>query len=61
MCALRVHIKLSVFVNIFSRIEKIMTAFSILKKMFPKTENLMCALRAHINRTQNIYTKVYVG
>ena len=51
MCALRAHIKLSVFGNIFSRIEKVMTAFSISEKIFPKTENLMCALRAHVNRT----------
>ena len=28
-----------------------MTAFSILEKMFLKIENLMCALRAYINRT----------
>ena len=34
-----------------SRIEKVMTAFSILEKMFLKIESLMCALRAHINRT----------
>ena len=27
-----------------------MTAFSIPEKMFPKTESLMCTLRAHINR-----------
>ena len=50
MCALRAHIKLSVFENIFSRIEKVMTAFSIPEKMFLKTENLMCALRAHISK-----------
>ena len=52
MCALRAHIKLYVFGNIFSRIKKVMTAFSIPKKMFLKTENLMCTLRAHVNRTQ---------
>ena len=39
MCVLRTHIKLSVFRNIFSRIEKVMTTFSIPEKMFPKTEN----------------------
>ena len=50
MCALRAHIKLSVFKNIFSRIEKVITAFSIPEKMFPKTESLMCALRAHISK-----------
>ena len=51
MCVLRTHVKLSSFENIFSKIEKIMTVFSIPKKMFPKTENLMCVLRTHINRT----------
>ena len=35
----------------FSRIEKVMTVFSISDKMFLKIESLMCALRAHINRT----------
>ena len=35
----------------FSKIEKVLTAFSILEKMFPKMDGLMCALRAHINRT----------
>ena len=52
MCALRAHIKLSVFGNIFSRIEKVMIVFSIFEKMFLKTESLMCTLRAYINRTQ---------
>ena len=51
MCALRAHIKLSVFRNIFSRIEKVMTAFLIPEKIFPKTKNLICTLRTHINRT----------
>ena len=32
MCVLRVHIKLSVFINIFSEIEKFIITFSILKK-----------------------------
>jgi len=35
----------------FSRIEKVITAFSIPEKMFSKIENLICALRVHINRT----------
>ena len=56
MCALRAHIKLSVFENIFSRNEKVMTAFSILEKMFPKTESLIGALRTHINRTHLVIT-----
>ena len=38
MCVLRAHIKLSVFGNIFSGIEKAVITFSILKKMFLKTE-----------------------
>ena len=50
MCVLRAHIKLSVFGNIFSGTEKAVIIFSIFKKMFLKTENLMCDLRAHINK-----------
>ena len=55
MCALRAHIKLSVFRNIFSRIEKVVNTFSIPDKIFPNIGGLMCALRAHINRTLNGY------
>ena len=36
MCALRAHIKLSIFGNIFSGIEKIVIIFSILEKIFSK-------------------------
>ena len=36
MCALRVHIKLSIFENIFSRIEKAVNTFSIPEKFFSK-------------------------
>ena len=36
-----------------------MTAFSISEKMFIKIENLMCALRAHINRGAHI-NRTYV-
>ena len=50
MCALRAHIKPPIFGNIFLRIEKVLTAFSIPEKMFPKLEGLMCALRAHISK-----------
>ena len=50
MYALRAHIKFFVFGNIFSIIEKAVITFLILEKMFPKTENLMCALRAHISK-----------
>ena len=41
MCALRAHINLSVFGNIFSKIEKVMTAFSIPEKMFPKISKIL--------------------
>ena len=34
-----------------------MTTFSILKKIFPKTENLTYTLRAHINQTQKYKRK----
>ena len=37
MCALRTHIKFSIFKNIFSKIEKTVITFSIFKKIFPKT------------------------
>ena len=49
MCALRAHIKFSIFRNIFSRIEKVVITFSIPKKIFQKWK-LMCALRAHISK-----------
>ena len=39
-CALRAHVKLSVFGNIFSEIEKAVITFSILEKIFLKTERL---------------------
>ena len=55
MCALRAHIKLFVFGNIFSGIEKAVITFSILEKMFPKTESLICALRTHISKVLLIY------
>ena len=34
MCALRAHIKLSIFENIFSKIEKVAITFSILEIFF---------------------------
>ena len=40
----------------FQELKKVMTVFSIFKKMFPKIEKLMCALRAHINRTHIYYS-----
>ena len=51
MCALRVHINFHFWKKKISRIEKVMIAFSISEKMFLKIESLMCALRAHVNRT----------
>ena len=39
MCALRAHIKLSIFGNIFLGIKKIVITFSILEKFFSKNEN----------------------
>ena len=36
--------KLTIFRNIFPRIEKILTIFSIFEKIFSKMNNLMCAL-----------------
>ena len=39
MCALRAHIKLSIFGNIFLGIEKTVITFSILEKIFSKNEN----------------------
>ena len=39
MCALRAHIKLSIFRNILSGIEKVVITFSILEKFFSKNEN----------------------
>jgi len=50
MCALRAHIKFFICENIFSRIEKVMTTFSIPEKIFSQIESLMCALRAHISK-----------
>ena len=38
MCA--PHIKLSIFKNIFLKIEKVLTAFLIPEKMFPKLDDL---------------------
>ena len=51
MCTLRAHNNFHFWKFFFSRIEKVLTAFSILEKMFPKVDGLMCALRAHINWT----------
>ena len=47
MCALRAHIKLFIFENIFLEIEKAVNAFSILKNIFSKNENY-CVPLGHI-------------
>ena len=39
MCALRAHIKFSIFRNIFLGIEKAIITFSILDKIFSKNGN----------------------
>ena len=39
MCAFKAHIKLSIFRNIFSGIEKAVITFLILEKIFSKNEN----------------------
>ena len=44
MCALRTHVKLSIFRNIFLGIEKAVNTFSILKKISSKNENYFVPL-----------------
>ena len=39
ICALRAHIKFSIFRNIFSEIEKAVITFSIFEKIFSKNKN----------------------
>ena len=47
-CALRAHIKLFIFRNILSRVEKIVITFSILEKFFfPKMEINVCPKGTH--------------
>ena len=46
-CVLRVYIKFSIFENIFSKIEKIVIIFSILKKFFPKIKINMYLKNTH--------------
>ena len=47
MCVLRIHIKPSIFRNIFSKIEKAVNTFSIAEKFFSKNENY-CVPLEHI-------------
>ena len=46
MCVLkfRTHIKLFIFENIFSRIEKVISTFSIFEKKISKNENYCMSL-----------------
>ena len=44
MCALKVHIKSSIFENIFSKIEKTVNIFSIPDKIFSKIVNYCMSL-----------------
>mgnify|MGYP000986039439 CR=1 FL=1 len=44
-----VHIKLSIFENIFSKIKKTVNTFSISEKIFLKMEGLMCTLSKILN------------
>ena len=48
MCALRAHIKPPIFENIFLKIEKVLTVFSVTDKMFLKLDSLICALRTYM-------------
>ena len=41
MCALKTHIKSSIFRNILLGIEKVLIVFSIFEKIFPKIYDLM--------------------
>ena len=51
MCALRSHNIIPFLENVLSEIEKVLTAFLIPDKIFPKMNLLTYALRAYINQT----------
>ena len=53
MCVLRAHIKLSMFRNIFSKIKKIVSTFSISEKYFSKNENY-CVFRYALAKSFNV-------
>ena len=61
MCALKAHIKPSIFRNIFLGIEKVLIAFLISEKIFLKIDGLMCALRLYINQTLHKYIFAYLS
>ena len=48
MCVLRTHIKLSIFRNIFSKIEKAVITFSILEKKISKNKINVCLSKIQI-------------
>ena len=54
MCALRAHNNKPILEKIYWELKKL---FSIPNKTFPKMDLLMCALRAHINRTHKVINK----
>ena len=65
MCTFRAYIKPFIFENIFLRIEKILTVFSILEKIFSilekifsKINGLMCALAKSIQFYVNILSPI---
>ena len=67
MCALKVHIKSSIFENIFLRIEKVINTFSIPEKIFSKMINY-CVPLGHTlaksvyyyNNNDNMLIKLYI-
>ena len=50
-CVLRAHNNIPILKKVLLGIEKVLTAFLILDKIFLKTDLLMYALRVYINRT----------
>ena len=52
MCTLRAHNSIPFLEKVLSRVKEVLTTFSILDKKISKTDLLMYALRAYINRTQ---------
>ena len=55
ICALMAHIKLSIFGNIFSGIEKTVNTFSIFEKFFPKMINYCVPLGHTLAKSINYY------
>ena len=55
MCVLRTHIKLYIFEKFFSKIEKIVNTFSILKIFFFQKWKLLYTLKVHINKILKLF------